>query len=203
MRSEDKLKNHYNPRLDKYEETHKILDWESQDAQLARFKILLDNVDLNGCSIIDVGCGCGDLFGLLKDQGIEVDYTGVDILPGMIEKAQSLHGDGTFLCGDLFGGESFCVDQFDVVFTSGIFNLNLGNNEAFFNAALPVLNSHAKKALVINLLDEKSPDRDDTYFYFDPREVVKKIEALGRTVTLIDDYLANDFTIIAKAPSQL
>lgn len=198
MKPEKKIQNHYNPRLKKYEETHKILDWESREAQYARFDVLVNNVDLQGRSILDVGCGCGDLFAALKEKGLAMEYTGVDLLPGMIEKAQSLHDDGRFLCGDLFGSETICRDSFDVVFTSGIFNLNLGNNAAFFEAALPVLHGHADEVLVINLLNESSPDRDDHYFYFNPAEAQAKMEALGRRVTVINDYLSNDFTLIGR-----
>jgi len=198
MKPADKIKNHYNPRLGKFQETHEILDWENREAQIARFEVLINHVDLSGRSVLDVGCGCGDLFGLLSERGINVEYTGVDILPGMIEKAQSLHHGGRFICGDLFGSDNLCTDRFDVVFTSGIFNLNLGNNAAFFEAALPVLDSHAGEVLVINLLHHESPGRDDRYFYFDPAAVKARLERMGRRVTLVDDYLQNDFTVIAR-----
>ncbi len=197
MKPSDKIKKHYNPRLKQYQETHQILDWESREAQVARFEVLINQVDLSGRSVLDVGCGCGDLFGLLSEKGIDVDYTGVDILPGMIEKAQSLHDGGRFICGDLFGDGSICQDVFDVVFTSGIFNLNLGNNGAFFDAALPVLDNHAGEVLVVNLLHHESPGRDDRYFYFDPAAVKTRLEKMGRRVELIDDYLQNDFTVLA------
>ncbi|MDX9801269.1 MAG: methyltransferase domain-containing protein [Spirochaetia bacterium] len=198
MRNEEKIKSHYYPRLEKYSNTYEILDWESAAAQNARFEVLIRHINLDGKSILDAGCGCGDLFTMLKEKGINVTYTGVDILPAMIEKAQSLHGGGQFICGDLFGEEPVCTNKFDVVFTSGIFNLNLGNNASFFDTALPVLDRLAEDALVINLLDEGSPDRDDNYFYFNPDEAKEKMESIGRKVTLIKDYLSNDFTLIGK-----
>lgn len=196
MRNKEKIKNHYYPRLEKFRETHKILDWESREAQFARFEVLTRHVSLDGKSVLDAGCGCGDLFSMLKEKGIKVSYTGVDILPAMIEKAQSLHDEGQFLCGDLFGEEPVCTEKFDVVFTSGIFNLNLGNNAAFFDAALPVLHKLAGETLVINLLDEASPDRDEKYFYFNPEDAKAKMESFGRQVTIVKDYLLNDFTLI-------
>ena len=196
--AQEKINSHYQPRLKKYDETFKILDWETQETQHARFNVLIDNLPLEGKSLLDVGCGCGDLLSVLKGRGISLEYSGVDILPGMIEKARSLHPDGRFFCGDLFSSTFFFKERFAVVFVSGVFNLNLGNNAAFFDAALPVLHDYAKEALVINLLDETSPHRDDKYFYFNADEARSKMEVLGRRVRLIDGYLNNDFTLIGR-----
>ena len=198
MKPEEKMQNHYNPRLEAYAETYKILDWESHNAQFARFRVLTDNVTLGGKSLLDVGCGCGDLFRLLNEQGIDVDYLGVDILPGMIEKAKSIHENADFICGDLFKDSSFCKNVYNVVFTSGIFNLNLGNNRDFFETALFKFTELAADNLVINLLDEKSPDRDERYFYFNPEEAAGLLESHGWRVKIIRGYLNNDFTLIGN-----
>ncbi len=198
MRPEELLKNHYNPRLEKYNETYRILDWESREAQIARFGVLLDNINIEGLSILDVGCGCGDLFGMLNERGLDVKYTGVDILPGMIDKARSVHKGGEFHCGDIFASDEICRCSYDVVFSSGIFNLNLGNNMQFFDTAVPVLKKLASKYLVVNLLDESSPGRDEKYFYFNPDEAARKIKESGIKVKVIRDYLNNDFTLIGE-----
>ena len=198
MGAEERIHRHYDPRLKKYGETYKILDWESRETQFARFDVLIENVALEGSSLLDVGCGCGDLLSALGERGIPVDYSGVDILPGMIEKARSLHNSGGFFCGDIFASPPLLSERFDVVFVSGIFNLNLGNNAAFFDRALPVLHGYAKEVLVINLLRDSSPQRDNRYFYFSPGAAKAKMEALGRRVSLIDGYLNNDFTLIGR-----
>ena len=80
----DVLKNHYEPRLQKYTENSRVLDWESEDAQLKRFRAMTDNIDLNGKRILDIGCGCGDLYGMLKASETRIIYTGVDILEKMV-----------------------------------------------------------------------------------------------------------------------
>ena len=198
MKPQEQLENHYNPRLEKYTETHRILDWESREAQMARFRVLLSSVPLEGKSLLDVGCGCGDLLALLKEEGIRAEYTGVDILPGMIEKARDLHCSDCFLCGDIFENPGICRKSYDVVFTSGIFNLNLGNNQAFFHRALDVFTELAGSALVINLLDEASPDRDDRYFYFSPEKAAAEMALRGWKVSIVREYLDNDFTLVGR-----
>ena len=198
MNAEEKMKQHYYPRLEKYRETHEILDWENRKAQFARFRVLIENVNLEGKTVLDVGCGCGDLFDMLNDEGISTRYTGIDILEGMVEKARELHSDGRFLCGDIFRDSSACEESYDVVFTSGIFNLNLGNNMEFFLSAVTRFSEIAREYLVLNLLDESSPDRDNRYFYFNPEDTAIKIEKHGWDVKIIKGYLDNDFTLVCR-----
>ena len=56
--------------------------------------------------------------------------------------------------------------HFDIVFCSGIFNLNLGDNVGLLNEALGIFFKLAREAVVFNLLDEGSPDKDNRYYYF-------------------------------------
>ena len=194
------LKQHYEPRLDK-DETYSVLDWESRDAQYARFRAMTKNLDLNGRTILDIGCGCGDLFGLLQKQQNGDGYAGVDILEGMIERAVKEYPDARFFCADIFD-ENFCADEqfgcpgFDVTFASGIFNLNAGNNEEFLKKAVPVLAELAGEAFVFNLLDPESPDRDDRYFYYSPDKALELAGKYASEINLVKGYLDNDYTLI-------
>ena len=194
----DKLKTHYSPRLKNFRETYQILDWESREAQTARFNVLLENVPLEGMTILDIGCGCGDLYTLLLEAAPDTDYTGIDILPEMVDKAMSMHKDARFLCGDLFSDDSVCNKKYDVIYTSGIFNLNLGNNADFFIRAVETFTRMAEKYIVITLLDEASPDRDDKYFYFNPQKAAAAVKNAGWNVSVRKGYLANDFTLICS-----
>ncbi len=197
------LKQHYEPRLEKFKDNSKVLDWESKDAQYSRFYAMIDNIDLNGRSILDVGCGCGDLFGLLNEIGLDISYTGVDILDKMVERALSSFSSADFRCSDIFGDsfepyDEFGKHYFDIVFTSGIFNLNAGNNEEFLKKAVPVIASLSEYAFIFNLLDPDSPDRDDKYFYYEPEKAVELASEWAGEIKLIKGYLANDYTLICK-----
>jgi SAM-dependent methyltransferase len=50
-------------------------------------------------SLLDVGCGYGGLLAFATQQGYELDYTGVDIVPDMIEHARRLN-PGAYILGD-------------------------------------------------------------------------------------------------------
>ncbi|MBN2509477.1 MAG: class I SAM-dependent methyltransferase [Spirochaetales bacterium] len=197
---EDIIRRHYVPRIKRYDEHHKILDWESGTAQTSRFDVLIRNVDLSNASLLDVGCGIGDLWGYCRDLGIACDYTGIDILGEMVELAQAAYPDARFIHGDMFKQDIFQPDSFDVVFTSGIFNLNIGNNMQFLKEAVELLLKVSRRAVVFNMLHIKSPAKEDLYSYHDPAEIGYFLERFGCTPVIIEDYLGNDFTVICSVP---
>ncbi len=199
-RRADRIRGHYIPRLSRRTD-YRALDWASAGSQEARFRVLADNVDLAGKRLLDVGAGLGHLWEYLKDTGVPADYTGVDILPEMVERAQALHPDARFLHADIFQDAHpvFERESFDVAFCSGVFNLNLGNNHEFLAAALPMLLDLVREHVVINLLHARVGwDPQDRYFHFHPDEVLALVRPLPCDARLLDDYLPNDFTVILR-----
>ena len=187
---------HYGPRISPDRPHFEILDWASAESQKARFSILADNVNLAGKKLLDVGCGLGDLFGFLREQNILVHYTGVDLLAKMVQAARKIHPAGVFVQADLFQNNPFDGECFDVVFCSGAFNLNLGNNKEFLRLAIRALYSLTKEHLVFNLLHRRAAAQEETYYYYDPSAVMPALKSLNCKVDIIDDYLHNDFTVI-------
>ena len=191
------IRDHYEPRIGGELPSHEVLDWASAEGQLARLRMLCRNVDLVGKRILDVGCGLGDLWGLLEACGIEADYTGVDLLEPMVAEARARHPGVDFRCCDVFADCGFEPESFDVVFASGAFNLNLGNNEAFLASALPRLLELSRDVVVFNLL-RRHDDDDPRYFYYEPDAVLPLLAEHDGHVELLDDYLPSDFTIVCR-----
>lgn len=106
-----------------------------------------------------MGCGTGNLLEYINERFTGFDYTGVDILPHMIDIALSKKLNGKFICMDLFKNNPFQSNSFDAIFSSGIFNLNLGNNKEFLIDALDVFQELSGGVISFNLLWDKSPDR--------------------------------------------
>ncbi len=194
------IKSHYEPRLDKYKENHQILNWENREAQLKRFRVFIENVDVKNRSLLDVGCGLGDLYSYIKNRGINVEYTGIDILEKMITGARAKNPGGEFFVHDLFsetpdsgnsGGKGF-----DIVFSSGLFNLKTGKDRDFLVHAVSVFYRKAKQRVVFNLLDTASENKEDIYCYYSPEEIEKTAGKIFAGVKIIKGYLPNDFTVI-------
>ncbi len=198
MSREQDIRRHYETRLSADRENFDILNWASAESQRIRFAVLAENVDLRGKMLLDVGCGLGDLYAFCRERGIEPDYTGVDLSEKMVRAARRQNPAATFLCMDVFTDATFGPEQFDVVFCSGAFNLNLGNNRRFLLTALPRLVDLAREYAVFNLLHERTRCREDGYFYCNPEEVLKMLRNLPCESRLLDNYLQNDFTVICR-----
>ncbi|MBL7221408.1 MAG: methyltransferase domain-containing protein [Phycisphaerae bacterium] len=199
MRKSQRIRQHYQPRIDTGRENYDVLDWSSAEAQQARFAVLVDNVPLDGRTLLDVGCGLGDLWAYLKGRAISVDYCGVDLLPEMTASAAAGNPDARFVCGDIFDPDGCAMGiggNFDVVFCSGMLNLDLGNNAKFLPKALRRMLELSQEHMVVNLLHSRSKMRYQHCAYYDPEIVMKILEPMGCQLRLIDDYLPNDFTVI-------
>lgn len=194
------IKSYYESNMGKDLPDYSVLGWESEEAQHSRFEALVSNVNLEALKILDVGCGMGNFCEYLNKKGIQAEYTGVDILESMIECARMKNLEARFCCCNIFCDKPFNNETFDVVYASGIFNLNLGNNEEFLYNSLGCFFGLAKSIVAFNLLHFKSPDKEEDYFYFDPDELKKELEErfpeVLKDIQIIDDYLHNDFTVI-------
>ena len=94
----------------------RALEYSRVDREgIARYRIALRMVDLaEGCAVLDVGCKGGHLRDILREQGTQVHYTGVDIsetVLGMVEGP----GDA-FRQSDVMDGLPFGDGAFDVAF---------------------------------------------------------------------------------------
>lgn len=198
------------------ENNYKILGWESREAQYKRFAVLAQNIDLNGKSLLDVGAGLGDLYHFLT-QGLHwsLEYVGTDILPEMVRMAEQqavqiklpdgVNASYKFLNTDIFDGKSNALkeNRFDVVYTSGIFNLNLGNNEAFLKSAFEKFATIAGQYFACSLLSDESNDKEDAYFYYNEAVIEKTMTGVKKAnpsseYRIIKGYLPNDMTVIWK-----
>ena len=200
----DDIRKHYVHRITPDRPNHDVLDWAGPDTQISRFEVLTRHVDLAGKSLLDVGCGLGDLAEFLRRKKIPVQYTGVDVIEEMLARARRAHTRERFLQADIFSesaeNDPLKGETFDVVFCSGALNLNLGNNLEFLPWALRRLRGLANEALVVNFLRARGPFCDPVYFYYRPDDVLEILQPIagqGR-VRIIDDYLPNDFTALCR-----
>ncbi|RPI62627.1 MAG: class I SAM-dependent methyltransferase, partial [Planctomycetaceae bacterium] len=195
MSKKKTIAHHYEPRIDSADlANYEILDWASADSQQARFAVLADRVELAGKSLLDIGCGLGDLWAYLQRRKISVQYIGVDILEKMVQAAMQKHPGVTFTHADIFTDSPFAGGSFDVAFCSGAFNLNLGNNMAFLASAINTMCRLARSHIVFNLLHKRARQEEHRYFFYDPAVVLKMLADSNLKEQIIDNYLPNDFT---------
>lgn len=139
----------------------------TEKGQRARYEAFLALCgDLAGKSLLDFGCGKGDLFGFLRGRGIDCAYTGVDIHPDLIALALTKHPEAELLARDI--EEEPLGRVFDVVVACGVFNLRAGGIQETVEAVLPLLFGCAREALYANFLTARAPRHDVELHYVDP-----------------------------------
>jgi trans-aconitate methyltransferase len=92
----------------------------SLEGQRFRFRKLMEIADLQNRRVLDLGCGIGDFYPPLLERFGQFDYTGIDLVPEMIDYAAMKFPRARFLCQDLF--KDSLGETFDYVLISGVFN---------------------------------------------------------------------------------
>jgi len=175
------------------------LGWSSVESQRVRFLALSSIGDLGGRSVLDVGCGPGDLCGYFRERGIDVDYTGVDIHPGMIERARRAWPGARFVERDILDGPA--RPEADYVLASGLFGLAVNGEPDFVLAMLRRMYDLSRRGAAANFVSVyPARERDPEGHYADPAEVVASCFRITSLVAMRHDYKANDFTVYLRRP---
>lgn len=191
----EKYKNYFEARFARYGENVKSL-WGSKDSQFERFEVLTQIGNLEGKSILDVGCGFGDLYDFLVNHKkiCIYNYIGIDAVPKFAGIAKERYPGATFVVTDIL--DSNLRYQVDYALASGIFFLP---DSCWENRMIQIclkMFALSKCGIAVNYLSKFSPNKDDLSFYADPSRVTKlMMERLYHKIVLRHDYRANDFTI--------
>ena len=166
--------------------------------QQARYEAFLALCgDLAGKSLLDFGCGKGDLFGFLRARGIDCAYTGVDIHPDLIALARAKHPGTEFLVRDV--EEEPLGRKFDVVVACGVFNLRAGGIQETVESVLPLLFGCAREALHANFLTARAPHKDVELHYVDPAWLLDFArERLSPSALVREDLVPDDVFLTVR-----
>lgn len=187
----------YDERLAKHGPTIEALAAGTRERQFLRFDVLRAIGDLRSRSVLDLGCGFGDLLNFLAEQEIEVsEYWGIDINPKLLERAREVHVGRRFECRDILR-EPPDEGSVDYVLSSSAFNNAFGHadNYEVVREVLRVCHRAARRGVAINLMTDYVDFRSPEAFYYSPERIFSIAKSLCRRVTLRHDYPLFDFTI--------
>ncbi len=192
--SKEHLLSFYNFHLQRFGDRPEALRW-TPEGQLRRYTTLAEiSANLHGSTVLDYGCGTGDLYRFLKRRGIDVRYTGVDINENFIRLAKKKYPDCTFRVMDV--SEDSLEGYYDYVFICGVFNLLVPGVQENLKEALVKLFQHCNKGLALSALSSHTPVKDPELNYTSPEEMVKfSIENLSPFISLSHDRVQYDFTL--------
>lgn len=184
----------YGQALKNYGPGPKALLWWDYRSMAIRFRELVRDVPVEGKSILDAGCGMGDLLPYLYAKSVNFNYLGVDRSKDFIKIAKQRYEGHQFKVGDPFRRPE---RLYDVVISSGVMNGNVDNWMAVRQQMIASLWDQTGEVLAFNMAGGLKPARRNSLIaYADAREVFGFCKTLAKHATLNTRYLHNDFTIV-------
>jgi len=184
----------YQALLAEHGETYRALDWGSRESQHKRFEVLADIGIAAGDRILDVGCGLADLNAWFIEHRPGVDYSGVDLTPGMVQAAQA-----RFPNAKIFNKTIFDLDlpsrSFDYLVASGIFVFRQDRPEDYLFSTIKTMYESCAKGISFNSLSVWSGEKSPNEFYADPISIITFCKNITRKLVFRHDYHPADFTI--------
>ena len=211
MNSKKEQVDYYEGLLAEHGENYLALDWNSPESQKLRYQVFKEifvyGKKASGISVLDVGCGFGDLYGFLKAEKVlsrhKIRYAGYDISPKLLEVARKKYPGARFELKDIL--EDRYAPRFDYAFCSGVFNIRSadpGSHLEFVKSMLLRMYDLVNYGVAANFLSEGGlpiSDPEDInsgrYFYFRPEEILSFCRFICGRFILRHDYHPGDFTV--------
>lgn len=179
---------------------YRACDWGSSASQQRRFEVLAAVADLNGRSVLDVGCGLADFATYLSSaegrSGVP-RYTGLDISQEMIRHARERGPDLDIRQGNILDDG---LETFDIVVGSGIFTLLPGERCDLVESIIAAMYDHANHAVAFNTLSSWTSHRRKDEFHASPIAMLEFCRSLTERLVLRHDYHPRDFTVYLYRP---
>jgi len=182
-------KKFYQDNYDTYGVSAQGVAWDSARTQQRRFSAILSCLGgIGDDTLVDAGCGFGDLYLYLRGKGaVPREYLGLDLCMPMVARAREITGC-KILQRDILTQKLPLADWY---VASGSMNLLTALETRIF---IQRCFERSRKGFVFNLLEGRS--RQDAYSYWSPHEIMRFCRTLSAKVTCKEGYLEGDFTVM-------
>ncbi len=186
----EKTKKRYDKRLKNFGYNPKTLGW-IKGKQSLRFQILTSIGKLDNSSVLDLGCGFGDLYGFLKYCNIKCSYLGLELNPNIIDIGKKKYPKAEL---DIFDVEKNDIPRkFDWIIISGMFNFKRKRNYEFIENVLKKAFNSCKKGIAVDFLSAYVDFRNNDASYVSPEKIFKIGKKLSKRVIIRHDYMPFEF----------
>jgi SAM-dependent methyltransferase len=184
------LKEYYQNLYKQNGDSPKSVQHRSKLDQYKRFQILTSHIKRDQ-SVVDLGCGLGDLLTYLRKNGFTGHYLGLDLVPEFISLAHTkFNGDPKAKFKEFNGDYDQIEDKYDYSVISGVFNNRIKNNKKFMYDTISNLFSNCAVGLAFNSLSVHVEYQAKDLFYSDPSSVLTYCKKnLTPFVSLKHDYI--------------
>jgi Methylase involved in ubiquinone/menaquinone biosynthesis len=183
----------YESRYAEYGYDPRTLGWTKGRERL-RYEMLLAGWPQETSSVLDVGCGFGDMHAYCRASGRAAwRYTGVDIVPALIEEGRQRHPDADLRVQDM--DVEGLPAGYDIVVASGVFSHRLKDNLGFIARAFEAFAGAAQIGFAANFMSPTADIRYDHLFYAEPGAIFDLARRHSRRVVIRHDYMPFEYTV--------
>lgn len=174
----ERLRRHYAGTFAAHGATSAGVDWgRHEDRVRLRYDKMLAAVSHAGGkrpSVLDVGCGYGGLLAHARERGLDLDYTGIDVVGEMVEHARREFPDAEFLHGDVLG---MTLDRrYDHVVCNGILtqklDVSMAEMDAYAGRLVRRLFELCGRSAAFNVMSTRVNFFADNLYYRNPAEML-------------------------------
>lgn len=185
----------YSGAFNEHGESPKSLKWASYKAAAQRYRQLVADLDIAGKTILDAGCGMGDLLPYLYGKTSKFTYLGVDIAPEFIDVARKRYEGHRFEVGDPFSDQLSV--RFDIVIASGVMNSSatgwLEERKRMIRQLFKLTNEAASFNMAGGLMESSEVKN---IAYANSADIFDFCSTLTSKLILRNHYHSKDFTIV-------
>ena len=173
----------------------RTLGWQDTFSQVTRFEALCRDLHLDGASILDVGCGYGDLLAFIEQAGHRPSfYVGIDQQRRFIadSRRRLFQTENQFMRGDF---SKLILPRVDYVVASGSLNYQ-STNPNHTVEMIDKMYHAANLACAFNLLDEAKLPSMRMLESHNKEGILRYCKLLSERSYLIEGYSDHDFTVV-------
>jgi SAM-dependent methyltransferase len=178
------FRRHYQEVFSEHGSTSRGVDWGDERElclRYAKFFSVVANDPFAGrkgrVSILDVGCGWGGFYKFIAAQNnksFQIDYTGIDVVPEMIDEASRTYTKATFHNADLF--DLPVRKQYDYVICNGVLTQKLSASipdmESYANNLISRMYDLCQRGIAFNHMSHRVNFMVENLYYRNPIEVL-------------------------------
>jgi len=197
MNTDDKnsIVNRYRERLQTHGANIQALASGTEERRAIRFGVLAGIGELDGTSVLDIGCGLADFYAYLCERGLKVRYTGYDITPEFIELASKRFPEAHFEVRDV--QTEGIPEKFDYVVSSQTFNNRFlrDDNLLVMQDVLRLASAASQRGVAFDMITDHVDFREERLFYYSPEQMFRFAKTLTKRVLLRHDYPLYEFAL--------